>query len=127
MARRLQTVDTGYSGIKWHQIRHPENRALARLCGENHVLKELGLLSLEPVQVDGVPVVPKHLVDAVLYPKVKLDEGERDITCFRVELVGEKEGHHTAAKQRWWTSTMKRPASPQWPEQLPTRALFWLA
>lgn len=56
------------------------------------VLKELGLLSLEAVQVDGVPVIPKHLVDAVLYPKVKLDAGERDITCFRVELVGEKEG-----------------------------------
>ncbi len=57
------------------------------------VLKELGLLSLEAIQVDGVPVIPKHLVDAVLYPKVKLDAGERDITCFRVELVGEKEGH----------------------------------
>jgi len=56
------------------------------------ILKELGLLSLEPVQVDGIPVIPKHLVDAVLYPKVKLEEGERDITCFRVELVGEKDG-----------------------------------
>ena len=56
------------------------------------VLKELGLLSLEPVMVDGVSVIPKHVVDAVLYPKVKLAEGERDITCFRVTLIGEKEG-----------------------------------
>jgi len=56
------------------------------------VLKELGLLSLEPVMVDGVDVVPKHLVDAVLYPSVKLEAGERDITCFRVELVGEMDG-----------------------------------
>ncbi|MCP4419111.1 MAG: hypothetical protein GY805_21050 [Chloroflexi bacterium] len=56
------------------------------------VLKELGLLSLEPVQVDGVSVIPKHLVDAVLYPKVKLEVGERDITCFRVTVIGEKDG-----------------------------------
>lgn len=56
------------------------------------VLKELGLLSLEPVMVDGTAVIPKHVVDAVLYPKVKLAEGERDITCFRVTLIGEKDG-----------------------------------
>jgi lysine 6-dehydrogenase len=56
------------------------------------ILKELGLLGLDPVQVGDVSVVPKHLVDAVLYPQVKLEEGERDITCFRVELVGEKDG-----------------------------------
>lgn len=56
------------------------------------VLKELGLLSLEPVAVDGVPVVPKHLVDAVLLPRVKFEAGDRDITCLRVELVGQVNG-----------------------------------
>jgi len=57
-----------------------------------NVLREMGLLSLEPVQVDGVSVIPKHLLDAVLYPMVKLEDEERDITCFRVELLGEKDG-----------------------------------
>ena len=56
------------------------------------VLKELGLLSEEPVEVDGVSVAPKQLVDAVLYPRVKLGEGERDITLFRVEARGKKGG-----------------------------------
>jgi saccharopine dehydrogenase-like NADP-dependent oxidoreductase len=56
------------------------------------VLKDLGLLSKEPVQVNDTAVVPKDLVDAVLFPHVKLQEGERDITCFRVELLGEKDG-----------------------------------
>ena len=56
------------------------------------VLKELGLLSEEPLDVDGVRIVPKRVVDAVLYPRVKLEEGERDITLFRVEAVGESEG-----------------------------------
>jgi lysine 6-dehydrogenase len=56
------------------------------------VLRELGLLSQNPVEVDGVQVAPKKLLDAVLYPHVKLEEGERDITLFRVEVMGEKEG-----------------------------------
>jgi saccharopine dehydrogenase-like NADP-dependent oxidoreductase len=62
------------------------------------VLKEMGLLSQEPVLVDGVPVAPKRLLDALLYPKVKLEEGERDITCFRVELLGEKDGRSCTYK-----------------------------
>jgi saccharopine dehydrogenase-like NADP-dependent oxidoreductase len=56
------------------------------------VLRELGLFSEKPVDVDGVPVAPKKLLDAVLYPHVRLEEGERDITVFRVEVVGEKDG-----------------------------------
>ncbi len=56
------------------------------------VLKELGLLSETPVEVDGVSVAPKKVVDAVLYPHVRLEEGERDITVFRVEVIGEKDG-----------------------------------
>jgi lysine 6-dehydrogenase len=56
------------------------------------VLRELGLLSEEPVEVDGVLVAPKRLVDAVLYPRVRLEEGERDITLFRVEARGKKDG-----------------------------------
>jgi lysine 6-dehydrogenase len=55
-------------------------------------LKELGLLSATPIDVDGVQVAPKKLVDAVLYPHVRLEEDERDITVFRVEIMGEKDG-----------------------------------
>jgi lysine 6-dehydrogenase len=57
------------------------------------LLREMGLLSEKPIQVDGAQVSPKALVDALLYPHVKLEEGEVDITCFRVEAVGEKKGH----------------------------------
>ncbi len=57
-----------------------------------NVLKEMGLLSQEPVMVEGVPVVPKKVLDAILYPQVRLEEGERDLTLFRVEVVGEKDG-----------------------------------
>jgi lysine 6-dehydrogenase len=56
------------------------------------LLKELGLLSLEPLEVDGVQVAPKKLLDALLYPRVRMEEGERDITLLRVEVWGAKDG-----------------------------------
>jgi lysine 6-dehydrogenase len=56
------------------------------------VLREMGLLSQKPVEVDGVQVAPKKLLDALLYPRVRLEEGEGDITVFRVEAVGEEDG-----------------------------------
>jgi lysine 6-dehydrogenase len=56
------------------------------------VLKEMGMLSTEPIEVDGVQVAPKSVLDAVLYPHVKMEEGEKDITLFRTEAIGEKDG-----------------------------------
>jgi lysine 6-dehydrogenase len=61
-------------------------------AGKVNVLKEMGLLSQEPVQVDGAQVAPKKVLDAVLYPRVRLEEGEKDITLFRVEALGQKKG-----------------------------------
>lgn len=54
------------------------------------VLKEMGLLSQAPIQVNEVEVVPKQMLDALLYDRVRLGEGEGDITTFRVELLGQK-------------------------------------
>jgi lysine 6-dehydrogenase len=56
------------------------------------VLKEMGLLSKKPIQVDGADIVPKKLLDTLLYPHVKLEAGEHDIAVFRVEVSGQKEG-----------------------------------
>ncbi len=58
-----------------------------------NVLREMGLLSYEPVDVDGVQVAPKKLLDALLYPQVKLEEGEREITVLRVDAIGQQDGH----------------------------------
>jgi saccharopine dehydrogenase-like NADP-dependent oxidoreductase len=56
------------------------------------VLKEMGLLSHDPIEVDGVQVSPKRVLDAVLYPRLKMAEGERDLTLLRVEVIGEMGG-----------------------------------
>jgi len=61
------------------------------------VLWELDLVSTKPIDVDGVQVAPKDLLDTLLYPHVKMKEGDRDITCFRVEAAGEKKG-----QPRWY-------------------------
>jgi lysine 6-dehydrogenase len=62
------------------------------------VLRDLGMFSPEPIDVYGSQVAPKALLDALLYPHVKLEEGEIDITCFRVEALGEKDGHRCKYK-----------------------------
>ena len=62
------------------------------------VLKEMGLLSQQPLMVDGAQVVPKKLLDTLLYPYVRLLEGERDITVFRVEAIGETGGQRRQYK-----------------------------
>jgi lysine 6-dehydrogenase len=56
------------------------------------VLKELGLLSDEPIDVDGVLISPKRVLDALLYPKVQMTEGDRDLTLMRVDVIGEEGG-----------------------------------
>lgn len=56
-------------------------------------LRELGLLSLKPVNVRGASVAPKEVVDTVLYDRVRMEEHDRDITTFRVEAWGEKKGY----------------------------------
>lgn len=54
------------------------------------LLRELGLLSQRPVQVEGQEVIPKQLLDALLRPRVKLRPKERDLTLFRVVARGRR-------------------------------------
>lgn len=60
-------------------------------------LKALGMLSEKPLEVDGIRVIPKHVLDAVLYPHVRMKPEDRDITVFRVEVTGEKNGRSARA------------------------------
>lgn len=56
------------------------------------VLKDLGLLSDEPIDVDGAFISPKRVLDALLYPAVQMTESDRDLTLMRVDVIGEEEG-----------------------------------
>lgn len=56
------------------------------------VLKELGLLSSRPIDIDGASIAPKHFLDVLLYDSVRFGEGDRDITLVRLDAAGRKAG-----------------------------------
>ena len=55
------------------------------------------LMSLEPVVVDGQPVVPRHLLHALLEPKILARPGEQDLVIVRIMARGIKDGQEKEA------------------------------
>jgi lysine 6-dehydrogenase len=53
---------------------------------------DAGLLETEPVDIGGVPVVPRDLLHAVLDPKIRAKPGEPDLVIVRVLAKGRKDG-----------------------------------
>ena len=54
---------------------------------------DAGLLETEPVEVNGVPVVPRDVLHALLDPKIRARPGEPDLVIVRVLARGRKDGH----------------------------------
>jgi lysine 6-dehydrogenase len=54
--------------------------------------KECGLLSTEPIDVDGCTVSPRAFLTRLLEPALKMGEKERDMTLLRVNVHGKKDG-----------------------------------
>ena len=57
---------------------------------------DLGLFELEPVEVDGHPVVPRHVFHALFEPQVRREVVE-DICLIRAYATGRKDGQPAAA------------------------------
>ena len=53
---------------------------------------DAGLLGLEPVEVDGQQVIPRHLLHTVLEPQILARPGEQDLVIVRVIARGLKDG-----------------------------------
>ena len=58
---------------------------------------DAGLIGLEPVIVDGQPVVPRHLLHALLEPKIIARPGEQDLVIVRIIARGIKDGQEKEA------------------------------
>ncbi len=58
------------------------------------LLNDMGLISEEPIDYDGTPVIPRELFHKVIYPLVKFDTeaGDRDLTVLLVRVEGVKDG-----------------------------------
>jgi len=58
-------------------------------------LKECGLLDTEPIEINGAEISPRKFLTTLLDPKLKLEKDERDMTIFRVEVIGRKGDNET--------------------------------
>ena len=56
------------------------------------MLRETGFFSGEPISVDGVPVVPRQLTEALLFHAWRRPEGEEELTFLRVVCDGRRGG-----------------------------------
>jgi len=56
------------------------------------IIIDMGLLDLEPVNINGVDVVPRDVFHACVGPKITATEEDRDLVIVRVKAVGEKDG-----------------------------------
>ena len=85
----LSTMPFRYEGkiptMEYKTLRYP---------GHAHIMeaiRDLGLLSLDPVDVKGTKVVPRDAVVATIGPKLRKPEG-RDLVALRVVVSGTKNG-----------------------------------
>ena len=58
---------------------------------------DMGLLDLDPVNINGVEVVPRDVFHACVEPKIRAADDERDFVIVRTKAVGEKDGRPAEA------------------------------
>ena len=86
-------VDDGGSGATPGRLRTLQNKTV-RYPGHFAQLKtiqRLGLLDLTPVDVDGRPVIPRHLLHALWDPQIRASADTRDLILIRILAKGTKD------------------------------------
>ncbi len=58
---------------------------------------DAGLIGLQPIEVDGASVVPRHLLHALLEPQIRAHPNEHDMVIIRVIARGLKDGQEKEA------------------------------
>lgn len=91
----LSTMPWTYRGqlrtMEYKTLRYPGHAVLMR------TIRDLGLLDLETVEVDGRQIRPRDAFIATVEPKLRKPES-RDLVALRVEVEGEREGRpHTVS------------------------------
>jgi len=64
-------------------------------CEKVNFLDWCGLLNKEPIEFKGQSLIPFQVFSEIIYPKVKMEESDRDITVLRVIVGGLKGGVET--------------------------------
>jgi len=89
--------ETLYEVEKFKRVRRCTSKTVRYpgYCKKVKFLDECGLLSREPIEFKGQKIVPFEVFSKIIYPKVRLEEGEKDITVLRVVIEGVKDGCET--------------------------------
>lgn len=66
------------------------------------VLKECGLLDLEPVEIDGTRIVPREFLLSLLEPKLQPGPGETDVCVMWNTVTGMKDGRQARIDYYMW-------------------------
>jgi lysine 6-dehydrogenase len=96
------TTAGGTSTMPWtydQKLRTLQNKTL-RWPGHYAQWKafsDAGLLALEPVQVDGQPVIPRHLLHTVIEPQIRAHPNDQDMVIIRIIARGLKDGQEREA------------------------------
>ena len=56
------------------------------------VMRDLGLLDLQPVELHGQKIIPRDFFHAVVKPRLRFPD-DRDLVVLRVSVTGKKDGH----------------------------------
>lgn len=85
----ISTLPHNYAGrvneMNYKTLRYPGHARILR------AIRDLGLVSEEPIEVDGCMVVPKHAFIAAVTPVLRNPEGN-DLVAVRVEARGTRSG-----------------------------------
>ena len=85
----ISTLPLRYEGkidhVSYKTLRYPGHAAIMR------AVRDLGLISLDPVQVGDSTVVPRDVFIEVVSPRLRNPEGD-DLVALRVEVGGVKDG-----------------------------------
>lgn len=60
-------------------------------ASEIQTLKECGFFQIEPLELDGLEIIPRRMTETILERKIALGR-ERDVTLLRVVVTGKKSG-----------------------------------
>ncbi len=87
----LSSMGQRYQGqiptLEYKTLRYPGHADLVR------AIRDLGLFELEPVEVKGMPVIPRDVAVAAMGPRLRLNKP--DLVALRVIVTGEKDGAAT--------------------------------
>lgn len=86
----LSTASTTFQGVlrtlQNKTLRYPGNFAYLK------TMQQLGLLNPEPIQVDGLQVVPRHVLHTLWDPQIRADPDTKDFIFIRVLAKGIRQG-----------------------------------